>query len=44
MNNAAWFSGNLARQVYGKMRRVAQKKPVYLQNCMLRRAKSNVGL
>ena len=39
MNNAAWFSVNLARQVYGIMRRVAQKK-ASIQNCMLRLAMS----
>ena len=44
MNNAAWFSVNLARQVYGIMRRVAQKKASIQKYCMLRLAMSNVGL
>ena len=43
MNNAVWFSGNLARQVYGIMRRVVQKK-ASIQKCMLRLAMANVGL
>ena len=41
MNNAAWFSGNLARQVYGIVRRVAvAQKKSSIQKCMLRLAMS----